>query len=248
MSGLPGGPPGFVPRRGRLGSGARRGSRRRGRAPAARGCRMRAICGRPSCRGCRGKPRGSPGRHGTWPTGYRPRGRCRRRRGPGRPAGAGCTAAVRPARISLLATTARHGDLPGTPCRRRIRTRRVAIACARVKVSAARPGPAAQPSSKASQHHHKGDPLRTPGPPPLARADSLAQPPTALPAKLQPSDGMLQRGRPRQPTSRGLWSRAVMVARRGPGRGHCWLNSYRRHAAIPPGKACVYRMGTAEEG
>jgi hypothetical protein len=243
MSGLPGRPPGCVPRRGRPGGGARRGSRRRGRALAARGCLMRAIRGRPSWRRCRGKPRGSPGCHGTLPTGYRPRGRCRRRRGPGRPAGAGCTTALRRAGTSRLATVTRYGHLPGTPGRRRIRTRRVGVACATVRVSAARPGPAAQPSSKAS-HIITRDPLRTPTP------CSCRQPAAAvpgLPAKLEPSDGMLWRGKPSQLTSRGLRSRAVMVACRGPGRGHCWLNSYRRHAAMPPGKARVYRLSATVE-
>ena len=240
MSGLPGEPPCCVPRRGRPGGGARRGSRRRGRALAARGCRTGAICGRPSWRRCRGKPWGSAGSHGTWSAEYRPRGRCRRRRGPRSPAGAGCTAALRRAGTSLLATVTRYGHLPGTLGRRRMRTPRVGVACARVRVSAARPGPAAQPSSKASQHHHAGDPLRTPSPTPcLCRQPAAAVP--GLPAKLQPSDGMLGRGRPEQLISRGLWSRAVMVACRGPSRGQCWLNSYRRHAAMPPGKARVYR-------
>jgi hypothetical protein len=155
----------------------RRGSGRDDRALAGRDCRMRAIYGRPSWRRWyRGKPRGSPRCYGAWSAGCRPRRQHSRRRGLVYPAGVGCTAKVRRAGTSLLATVTRYGRLPGALGRRGIRTRRVGVACARVKVSAARLGQATQPSSKASQHHHKGDPLRTSQPPPLARADSLPQP------------------------------------------------------------------------
>ena len=198
ICGLSGGDPGHVPCRGWLAGCGRGRSREPGQALLVRACRVRATGQRPPWRLCRGKPRNGPRVCGALPAWCLPCGRCRRRRGPGSSARGGCAAAVRRGRTSRRAAVTWCGHPPGVLGRPRVRMRCTRATCARVGVPAARADPAAEPSSKASQHDDKGILAGPPAPTPCSCRQPAAAVPPACPARLQPSGAVLWRGRPRQ--------------------------------------------------
>lgn len=100
------------------------------------------------------------------------------------------------------------------------------VARAGRRAPVARADPAAEPSSKASQHDDHGGPLRAPSPHPLLVQTTCR----SRPARLPDESSALRRGalarQAQDNLQSGLVARAVMVARHGSGCGQCWLKSY----------------------